>query len=212
VDLSCAARNGNSLMVPLVRRAARDIERRLFVSFRGAERALVQRFAQERRRGAGPFVLINEYQVMANESAKRMLDPDDEPALREYLRQNWSRPPAPGEMILKNVSVDVRSSEPVMDGGEVVGLVVRLSAASPTATRSSTARSRSQQTSGWHSLTAAESEVTGCVCRGMTNREVAESLAMSRYTVDSHLRAIYRKLDVNSRVELTRVALLHSDA
>jgi DNA-binding CsgD family transcriptional regulator len=212
VDLSCAARNGNSLMVPLVRRAARDIERRLFVSVRAAERALVQRFAQERRRGGGPFVLINEYQVMANESAKRMLDPDDEPALREYLRLNWSRPAAPGQLLLKNVSVNVRSCEPVMDGGEVVGLVVRLSAASPTATGSSLARSSSERTSGWQSLTDAESEVAGCVSHGMTNREVAESLAMSRYTVDSHLRSIYRKLDVNSRVELTRMALLHADA
>jgi transcriptional regulator of acetoin/glycerol metabolism/DNA-binding CsgD family transcriptional regulator len=211
VDLSCAARNGNSLMMPLARRAARDIERRLFVSVRGAERVLVQRFAQERRRGGGPFVLLNEYQMMANESAKRMLDPDDEPALREFVRLNSSRPAAPGELTLKNVSVNVRSCEPVIEGGEVVGVVVRLSAARPTPTGSSTARGRSERRSGWQSLTDAESEVTGCVCRGMTNREVGESLAMSRYTVDSHLRSIYRKLDVNSRVDLTRVALQHSD-
>jgi DNA-binding CsgD family transcriptional regulator len=43
----------------------------------------------------------------------------------------------------------------------------------------------------------------------LTNRQAAERLFMSPYTVDTHLRSIFRKLAVNSRVELTRIALMH---
>ena len=211
VDLSSAARDGNSLMMPLVRRAARDIEHRLLVAARGAERAVLQRFAQEGRHGEGPFVLISEGQLLANESASLLLDPDDEPALREYLRSSWSGAAPPGELVLKNASIAVRRCEPVIDGGEVIGVVIRMSAAIPASTDSSTGSRGSPAPAGWQSLTDTEVEVTRSVCQGLTNRLVAESLAMSRFTVDSHLRSIYRKLDVSSRVELTRVALLHRD-
>jgi DNA-binding CsgD family transcriptional regulator len=61
--------------------------------------------------------------------------------------------------------------------------------------------------SGWASLTETEQEVAGYVAEGMTNRQVAERMYLSRHTVDFHLRAIFRKLVVASRVELTRVVL-----
>jgi DNA-binding CsgD family transcriptional regulator len=44
------------------------------------------------------------------------------------------------------------------------------------------------------------------VARGLTNREVAEHLYVSPHTVSSHLRRVFAKLDINSRVELTRLA------
>ena len=62
---------------------------------------------------------------------------------------------------------------------------------------------------GWESLTDTELTVTSHVRQGLTNRATAEHLLMSPYTVDSHLRSIFRKLDINSRVQLTRVALEH---
>lgn len=37
---------------------------------------------------------------------------------------------------------------------------------------------------------------------GRTNKQIGATLYCSPYTVDSHLRAIYRKLGVNSRAAL----------
>jgi len=42
--------------------------------------------------------------------------------------------------------------------------------------------------------------------QGATNREVAERLYLSPYTVNSHLRHVFTKLGIRSRVELARLA------
>jgi len=63
----------------------------------------------------------------------------------------------------------------------------------------------SRPTFGWDSLTDTERAVTELVTDGFTNQEAAERLFMSRHTVGSHLRSIFRKLDVGSRVDLTRL-------
>jgi DNA-binding CsgD family transcriptional regulator len=60
---------------------------------------------------------------------------------------------------------------------------------------------------GWAALTAAELGVVRLVVEGRTNREVAKELFLSPHTVDSHLRHAFRKLEVSSRVALTRVAI-----
>jgi predicted ATPase/DNA-binding CsgD family transcriptional regulator len=53
-------------------------------------------------------------------------------------------------------------------------------------------------------LTARELEVLKLVAEGLSDAEVAERLIVSRRTVHSHLRSIYRKLGVNSRSAATR--------
>ena len=44
------------------------------------------------------------------------------------------------------------------------------------------------------------------MAQGATNREVAERLYLSPYTVNSHLRHVFVKLGIRSRVELVRLA------
>lgn len=65
---------------------------------------------------------------------------------------------------------------------------------------------------GWKSLSATERRVLALVAEGLTNRQVAKQLFLSRHTVDFHLRQIFRKLGVTSRVQLTRLWLEHSVA
>ena len=59
-------------------------------------------------------------------------------------------------------------------------------------------------TSGDGDLTAREREIAELVAAGRTNREVAAQLVLSERTIEAHLRNVYAKLGVRSRVELTR--------
>jgi DNA-binding CsgD family transcriptional regulator len=60
----------------------------------------------------------------------------------------------------------------------------------------------SRPVSGWASLTDAERRVALTVAEGRTNLEAAAMLHLSRHTVDFHLRHIFGKLNLGSRVEL----------
>jgi DNA-binding CsgD family transcriptional regulator len=56
-------------------------------------------------------------------------------------------------------------------------------------------------------LTPRESEVAVLVVEGLSDREIAERLCISHYTVHQYVRSIYRTLAVPSRVALTRLLL-----
>jgi DNA-binding CsgD family transcriptional regulator len=59
---------------------------------------------------------------------------------------------------------------------------------------------------GWAGLTGSELRVVRLVAAGATNRDAAEQLYLSPHTVSSHLRSAFAKLEINSRVELARLA------
>ena len=65
------------------------------------------------------------------------------------------------------------------------------------------------ETNGWAALTRSELTIARIVAEGMTNREVAERLFVSPHTVNSHLRHVFSKLGIKSRVELARLARDH---
>jgi DNA-binding CsgD family transcriptional regulator len=60
-------------------------------------------------------------------------------------------------------------------------------------------------TTGWAAMTKSELAVADLVAGGLTNREIAERLFVSPHTVNTHLRQVFAKLEVNSRVDLTRL-------
>ena len=44
------------------------------------------------------------------------------------------------------------------------------------------------------------------VSQGLTNQQAADQMFISVHTVAFHLRQVFRKLDISSRVELARIA------
>jgi len=64
---------------------------------------------------------------------------------------------------------------------------------------------RSRQATGIASLTPSERRVAELAASGYTTRQIAETLVVTRKTVEFHLRHVYRKLDVPStRTDLAR--------
>ena len=61
-------------------------------------------------------------------------------------------------------------------------------------------------TTGWPSLTGTEHRVSDLVSQGLTNQQVADQMFISVHTVAFHLRQVFRKLGISSRVELARIA------
>jgi DNA-binding NarL/FixJ family response regulator len=58
---------------------------------------------------------------------------------------------------------------------------------------------------GLESLTGREREVAQLLVDRLTNAEIAKELFLSEKTIESHLRNIFRKLDVGSRVEVAKL-------
>jgi DNA-binding NarL/FixJ family response regulator len=59
------------------------------------------------------------------------------------------------------------------------------------------------------SLTERETEILRFVAKGLTAKQIAEKLTLSHRTVENHVQATFRKLQVANRVELARYAIEH---
>jgi DNA-binding CsgD family transcriptional regulator len=68
---------------------------------------------------------------------------------------------------------------------------------------------RQRELSGWSALTGTEERIVGLVAEGLTNAEIGERLFISRGTVATHLRSVFRKVEVSSRAELAAGAARH---
>jgi DNA-binding CsgD family transcriptional regulator len=60
--------------------------------------------------------------------------------------------------------------------------------------------------SGWGSLTDTEHRIADLVAQGLSNHEVASRVFLSSHTVAFHLRHVFWKLGISSRVQLARMA------
>lgn len=54
-------------------------------------------------------------------------------------------------------------------------------------------------------LSLREREIAQLVTCGLSNKEIAQMLRISHWTVSTHLRRVFAKLDINRRVELCRL-------
>jgi DNA-binding CsgD family transcriptional regulator len=207
IALTSLAGEGSALMLPLATRAAREIEQRIVEAGRVTERLVIQRFLQERRGAKGPLVFLTERSMLTNAAADRLVEPQDEPLLRKCADRLADAGLGHASHLVLSAGTEVAvRSDPIPDGGPVVGSVLRLTT---TDARANSRAMRGPVGFGWESLTETERSVTELVVQGFSNREAAERLFLSHHTVGFHLRSIYRKLAVSSRVDLTRLAIEH---
>jgi DNA-binding CsgD family transcriptional regulator len=59
---------------------------------------------------------------------------------------------------------------------------------------------------GWDSLTDTEQRIVHLVAQGRSNRQIASQMFLSVHTIAFHLRRVFCKLDVSSRVQLAGLA------
>lgn len=55
---------------------------------------------------------------------------------------------------------------------------------------------------GWDELTETERTIARLIAQAMTNRQIATRLSLSPHTINYHLRRMFKKLAINSRVQL----------
>jgi DNA-binding NarL/FixJ family response regulator len=214
IDLTCRARDASPLMLSLARRGAHEIEQRLVDDKGIAERVLLQHFLQRRRGAKGPLVFVSGQRMITNGAADHLVSPDDAAVLWEQATRVLANDRAGrSDLVLTGGATVALACEPVFDGGTLLGALVRLrpSNTNEGASAAQLADRKTNGLTGLTGLTDTEQSVAALATQGLTNREIAERLFMSRYTVDSHLRSIYRSLGVNSRVALTRAVLGTSD-
>jgi DNA-binding NarL/FixJ family response regulator len=77
--------------------------------------------------------------------------------------------------------------------------------------RAGAARHDTVSSPAWGSLTQSERKLIPLVVDGLTNRAIADRLHVSVHTVNTHMRHIFTKLGINTRVELTRLAVERGD-
>jgi DNA-binding CsgD family transcriptional regulator len=205
VSLTCQRDAASSLLVTVAKRASREIEQRLVDGMSLADRGSLELFLRARRQAKGPLVLVSARTMHTNTAAAALVQPPDHQLLWEWAsRIRPGNKPVPSQLRLTSGLVVSTHARQIEDGGTVIAALLLLD---PLNASGATPRRRSQHQSatGWASLTDAERSVAGVVADGATNREAAARLYISRHTVDYHLRQIFRKLDITSRVELARL-------
>jgi DNA-binding CsgD family transcriptional regulator len=68
---------------------------------------------------------------------------------------------------------------------------------------------RKRPSTGWGSLTPTELDVVRLLADGIPNKDIASRLFISPRTVQTHLRHVYHKLGVASRVQLAQEVTRH---
>ena len=185
------------LMSALVGRVVHETHQRLLDEAGSKSVALYNTFLQARRRAKGPLAAVDGSSFYANTAASRLVASSDREALWAWAQRCVRQGAGPTPPLQLPFGTATAECEAIHDGTQLIGAVVRFAAAPPDALDGGH--------SGWDRLTDAERGVAELVAAGYTNREAATTLFLSPHTVDYHLRHIFRKLDIDSRIQLARI-------
>ena len=210
IDLTCPVVGSHALMLTVAKQAARDIEQRLGGTGSPADRVLLESFMTARRGARGALVALNGRAMYTNAPAVRLVADIDRAVLWGLVSSALAnRERAEVELPVPRGEWSLLACEAIPHGVAVAGALLRvlpqpeMSPATPPVPD----RQRRTATMGWESLTETERGIAGLVSEGRTNRQIAQATFLSPHTVGYHLRHIFYKLGVSSRVELTRVVV-----
>ena len=209
IRIACAIADADPLLLAYAQLAARTISDRIVNGAAVADRTLLEHFFRARRRARGPILAVNDHELLTNAAAARLVGDQDHTLIWNWVTSTpETHTRSTRELRLRTVIVTA-TCEPVLVAGDMIGALVHLEEHRATSTTRSTthAPARPRLTFGWDSLRASELGIAELVAEGFTNREIGARLFVSPHTVDSHLRQIYRKLSITSRIELTRLVL-----
>jgi transcriptional regulator of acetoin/glycerol metabolism/DNA-binding CsgD family transcriptional regulator len=199
INFTSADQSYSPVMPALIARIVHETEQRLLAETGVQSTALHDSFSRARRDAVGAVAAVDATTMFVNAAGGTIASDADRARIWEQaqrvLRPGYLRSPQPLELAS---GAQTASFEPVYEGASLVGVIVRFSGddgGTPIA----------MGTDYPWLLTPAERKVAEHVAAGLTNRETAAELFISPHTVDYHLRQIYRKLDIQSRVDLARI-------
>jgi DNA-binding CsgD family transcriptional regulator len=179
-----------------------------------ADRALFEHFVGARARARGPIIGVNGRVIFTNTGAVPLVREGDRDRLWAWARRAIDD----GDRSVHDLSlpgVELQAQcDAVLTDSQVIGAVISLGASVKIVrrVRRRGAPRHVRASFGWESLRESELGVAHLVAEGLTNRQIGARLFLSRHTVDFHLRQIFRKLGIGSRVELTRLVVEHAHA
>jgi DNA-binding CsgD family transcriptional regulator len=209
IRIASAIADADCLLLAFAQLAARTISDRIVDGAAFADRALLEQFLRARRRARGPILAVNDHELLANAAAARLVSDQDRAVVWKWVTSAPERLARSTRELRLRARMFTATFEPVVVAGDMIGAVVHLKDFRAPSSAGSSARgpARPRLTFGWDSLRASELGIAALVAEGFTNREIGARLFVSPHTVDSHLRQIYRKLSITSRIELTRLVL-----
>jgi DNA-binding CsgD family transcriptional regulator len=196
-----AADMDDILLLGMARHCAHGIEQPLADGGTPRQRLLNDTFRRHGRDTRGPLVLVDEETLLMNTVAAGTFNDGDRPLLWDMARHAVGSDAAePFAFTARDGTPLMGSVKPVYEHGAMIAALVEFQAPGEPTTRVA------RPSFGWDSLTPSEHGLIWLIADGLTNREAAARLYVSHHTVDSHLRHIFRKLGIHSRVQLARIA------
>ncbi len=176
------------------------------------ERSLFEEFLRVRAHCRGALAALSPRLMIVNASAGELIQPSDRPRMwalaQEAVKDANCRI---GEVSLSNGASVRARYRPILHGGTLSGVLLQFTMPRGRQRCTSPATTGSQRSPvpGWSELTNTERTVAEVVASGLTNREAARRAFMSPHTVDAHLRHIFQKLGISSRVQLALLVGQH---
>lgn len=205
INVTTAAEDALPLVGRVVELAAWNIEGALVGAAARRERPILERFRTLRRWVTGPMAALTPERLLTNAAAADLLQQSDHEELWAWASGASGSGAASRIVGLGPSAMRITRRPLTVDG--VTGYLLVVDPVTGPEPEPRLARPAAHDGPAHGQLTDREREIAHLVAQGRSNKAIASEVWLSPHTVDFHLRRVYQKLAVSSRVELTRVML-----